>query len=113
MDAILFGVKISVIAFVIVFVALILVYYVITSFKYLDRWLARTAKPEHPVTVKTEDGIITPEMIAAISAAIAVTISKKFIIKKVRYRSGRQDTIWTVGGRATMMSTRTAAERRS
>jgi Na+-transporting methylmalonyl-CoA/oxaloacetate decarboxylase gamma subunit len=59
------------------------------------------AAPSQP----TSSGI-APEVMAAISAAVAITTQKRFRIKRIRYREAPPLGVWSRQGRITIMTSR-------
>ena len=115
MDTLLFGVKISIIGFSIVFIALVIVAFVISLLEKFDLWINRAkkiTKSDQTAMEETPADGVTPELIAVITAAITAATYKKFVVKRIRYRSGQPELSWSKDGRATIMATRSAAERR-
>lgn len=53
-------------------------------------------------SVSTEE--FSPELIAAISAAVTVAIGKKTHVKSIQYRATRPTAGWSMQGRMTVMS---------
>lgn len=115
MDGLILGLKISVIGFSIVFIALTIIMYAISSFSLIDQWVAEREKKKTAVKKELMDNRgpgIPLEVIAVITAAITTATYKKFVIKRIKYRSSPAETSWTKEGRAMIMATRSAAERR-
>ncbi len=61
-------------------------------------------------TAATSD-VIAPEIVAAITAAVAATIGKRARVKHIRYRRTRPETGWSVQGRMTIMDSHAAKRR--
>lgn len=116
MNEILFGAKISVIGFSIVFLALIAVALVLGFLSRLDEMLeksmqkAEAAKAGKDSTDVEKPPIVldrtelSPEDVAVITAAVAVAIDKRFRIQRIRFRSPFQKSSWSVHGRTTVMA---------
>jgi len=110
-DPMAFGIQISIIGLVVVFSALSLISILIGTvlgrvdqwWEQLLQWRTRPAvEAETPAEIPA--GELSPELLAAISAAIAVTIDKKVRIKAIRYRRTPAAASWSVQGRATIMA---------
>lgn len=111
MEDLIYGLKISAIGITVVFVALILIAWVVSLFQALDR----ENKPKPPSKKKEETkptiveekevspNELPPDVIAVISAAVAVSVGKAKI-KRIRYRSTPSDPSWVEHGRVTIMA---------
>ena len=112
MDLFMLGVQITVIGLTVVFIALALLAWILSYFDNIDAWITNRktktqAQPTEAVAEKSVDQGISPEIIAAISAAVAVAIGGKAKIKHVRYRRQMADPTWQTQGRATIMASHT------
>lgn len=110
MDVLMDGVVLAVIGILVVFVALALVALVVSNLKHVDRWAGRAFNHQHaappPQTstlTSAPADTLPPELVAVISAAVAVAIDKRVKIKRIRYRR-RPAPTWQTQGRATIMA---------
>ncbi len=67
----------------------------------LERRQQRTSEP---VVAATSPEELSPELVAAISAAVTVALRKKTRIKSIQYRAARPTAGWSMQGRMTVMS---------
>jgi len=112
MDIFILGVQITVIGLTVVFVALALLAWILSYFDNIDAWVSKRRTKSQIQSTKavaenTVDEGISPEIIAAISAAVAVATGGKAKIKHVRYRRQMADPNWQTQGRATIMASHT------
>jgi hypothetical protein len=103
METLLYGVKISIISLGVVFVVAFLLQWLISFFVYLDQRLSIRSVPGR----EPAGDELSPELVAVISAAVAVALDKKVRIKHIRYRYKEIETMWTVQGRAMIMASHT------
>jgi sodium pump decarboxylase gamma subunit len=111
MSALIQGVQIAVVGMGVVFIALTGISIILSYFYLLDQIVDRGKAKKPEVSQKTSEptpalspaGEISPQLIAVISAAVAVAIEQKVQIKHIRYRRGPADQTWAVQGRATVM----------
>ena len=101
-----FALRVTAIAMTVVFSSLIVISFTIGLFKHLK---IATAKEENisPVVTKEKEShiqVFSPELIAAISAAVTVVIDKKFQIKKIHYRNAPPESNWNKQGVASIMA---------
>lgn len=101
MEQFIFGLKLTAIGMSVVFVALITVQLVLNLFKRLDRRSTAVAEPAAE-SAPTEG--LSPEVMAAIAAAVTLTVGKKARIKRIQYRSTRPERGWAMQGRMTIMA---------
>ena len=109
MDVFIFGMQITVIGLTVVFIALALLAWILGFFDKIDAWFterrAKSADKSAKVALDTPAGDgISPEIIAVISAAVAVATGGRAKIKLVRYRRQAADPTWQMQGRATIMA---------
>ena len=109
MDIFIFGVEITVVGLTVVFFALALLAWILSYFDRIDNWVSNRQSKSQGTTVgsvaeKSVDEGISPEIIAAISAAVTVAIGRKVKIKHVRYRRQAANPTWQTQGRATIMA---------
>lgn len=107
MNALTFGFKISAIGFSIVFFALIVISIALPLLRHLDEWInqSKSKKKRKLSSVdKTTSDEISPEIVAVISAAVAIAISKKYKIRRIQRR--QRENIWSKQGRITHMISR-------
>ncbi len=105
------GTQIAVVGLVVVFTALTGISIILSYFHLLDKMFDRSSAKEPkaetsapaPTPALSSAGEITPELIAVISAAVAVAIEQKVQIKHIRYRRSPADQTWAIQGRATVM----------
>ncbi|NUM33185.1 MAG: OadG family protein [Candidatus Brocadiae bacterium] len=105
-EELVFAFRITVIAMTVVYISLILVAGIIGLFKKLNKVSMQPA-PAHTTEVKVEEKYphdLPPELLAVISAAVAVAIDKKFQIKKLRYRNAPPENNWSKQGVASIMA---------
>ena len=81
----------------VVFIGLLLITVMVGLFKYVP-WFKNS--PTAPIRKPDE---VPEEIIAAITAAVAVAIDKKFKIKRIRYRSSPEN-VWSKQGIATIIA---------
>ncbi|RMH74001.1 MAG: hypothetical protein D6675_00990 [Gemmatimonadetes bacterium] len=106
MEDILYGVKISAIGISIVFGALIVIAWILSLFDRVDTLLTRSKSPQTGDASVVSDSVhgVSPEVVAAISAAVLAAYGKARI-RKIRYRSGPAEaSSWSIQGRATVMA---------
>lgn len=120
-----FGLEVTLIGNLVVFSALVLVWQIMDAFRtslwglperlmMLIRYLlTKKQKLPAPVARQVETtpvistppaGTISPDIVAAITAAIAVTIDKKFMITRIRYRQQPPEGAWNKHGIASIMT---------
>jgi sodium pump decarboxylase gamma subunit len=112
MDVFIFGIEITVVGLTVVFIALALLAWILSYFDRIDNWVTNHRSKSQDAMVesaaeKPVDEGISPEIIAAISAAVAVAIGSKVKIKHVRYRRQTANPTWQTQGRATIMASHT------
>lgn len=122
-ELLIFGAEITVIGLMVVFSALILVTLMLVVLDRLKPWLERLEKvvlhahshdyPEaataEPVATPAEEmpaDAVSPEIVVAISAAVALALGSQVRIKRIRYRAGQPDMTWSVHGRSRALSNR-------
>lgn len=124
-QALIDGAQIAVLGMTVVFSALVLISLIIANFDNLEKIIkikpyehghghghsaaapkkeAKKSTSEQPTEV-VEEGI-SPQVIAALSAAIAVATEKKVRITRVRYRREPAQPTWAAQGRTAIMSGR-------
>ena len=104
MNDLIFALKISAIGLSVVFIGLILISWFVGLLRFLDHPKTFLASNQPVESEKAEEiAHLSPKLIAAISAAVAVTIDKKFQIKRIRYRTGPQQMSWSKQGISTIM----------
>lgn len=93
----------------VVFSGLVLLFVLMTLFKQADQSLAerRAARMSNlptptPAPDESTDAI-HPEIIAAISASVALAVGKKVRIQRIRYRTAPVGSSWSRQGRVTIM----------
>ncbi len=102
----IFSLQLTIIGMGVVFFALTLIIYVLKLADRLTPWLVKlggTGKHGHAAPVETPD-VLAPEVMAVISAAVAVAIGKRTRIRRIRYRSAQPGAAWSVQGRASIMA---------
>lgn len=110
-----YGIKISVVGFSIVFIALIVVAFVVKLLQNVDNWL-KPKSTKSPSKQKASDegdeGEMSPELIAAISAAVAVAIDTRHKITRIRYRAEPGQSSWSVAGRTSILASHNIRRRK-
>ncbi len=89
------------IAIFISFLVALLIKGLYLTMNLVERRQQRTPEPIAPAPSGEE---LSPELIAAISAAVTVALGKKTRLKHVQYRATRPTTGWSMQGRMTVMS---------
>ena len=111
-DVLIFGLQITVVGLTVVFIALALLAWMLSYFDRIDAWFTKRRTQSEDKAAKSavegpiEEGI-SPEIIAVISAAVAVATDGKAKIKHVRYRRQAANPTWQMQGRATIMASHT------
>jgi Na+-transporting methylmalonyl-CoA/oxaloacetate decarboxylase gamma subunit len=112
-NVLVFGVQVSILGISVVFLALALIIFAMKLLDRLTPWLIkRFGVSEHGHSHASEisapavepDEVISPEVMVAISAAVAVAIGKRARITRIRYRSAQPGGAWSVQGRMTVMA---------
>jgi sodium pump decarboxylase gamma subunit len=112
-----FGIQITITGLVVVFTALVSVGIIVTLFQRINQPksetktsapapAARTAAPSEQAaaTPEASNGSMSPEVAAAIAAAVTISLRKKVRIHRVQYRSGPLETAWSRQGRYAIMT---------
>lgn len=106
MEQFIYGLKISIIAMAVVYLALAVIACIITIFRKLDKSLPDAIHPGKP-RMPPDRREISPEALAVIMAAVAVATDKRGHVKRIRYSSAPQENSWSVEGRITIMASHT------
>ncbi len=122
MEDIIFALELTATGLVVVFSALVSVALIVKLFQQIDRPKPPTVAPAAPPrqesappaqlassVPESDDGTISPEVAAAIAAAVAIATSRKGRIRRIRYRSpqstaGAAETAWSRQGRVSIMT---------
>lgn len=112
-----FGIEITITGLVVVFTALVSVGLIVTVFQRINQPTseaetsaapaAKTAAPATQAAAKLEasnNGSMSPEVAAAIAAAVTISLRKKVRIHRIQYRSGPLETAWSRQGRYAIMT---------
>jgi sodium pump decarboxylase gamma subunit len=111
-NLLIFGLQLTIIGMGVVFTALTLIIYVLKLMDRLTPWLVKLGgsgahghghEDQAVAPTETLEGL-SPEVMAAISAAVAVAIGKRARVRRIRYRSAQPGTAWSVQGRASIMA---------
>ncbi|MDM8528069.1 OadG family protein [Anaerolineales bacterium HSG24] len=108
--ALMTGLKITLIGMSVVFFALAVITVILSNFDRLDQMITIAPHVHAPpkregdsiIISDEDDEVISPEIVAVISAAISVAIDKKVRIKRIRYRHKITDN-WQAQGRTDIM----------
>jgi len=113
-EDLLFSFRITVIAMSVVFIALIIIAFVMVLFKNINKPSPRmiSSGAEGKIEEKYPQDIST-ELLAAITAAVAIAIDKRFKIKKLRYRSAVPESSWKKQGVASIMASHAISKHKS
>jgi Na+-transporting methylmalonyl-CoA/oxaloacetate decarboxylase gamma subunit len=113
-NLLLYGLQLTIIGMGVVFTALTLIIYVLKLTDRLTPWLVKlggagghghTHEHEEKVVAPTETpGVLSPEVMTAIAAAVVVAVGKRARIRRIRYRSVQPGSAWSVQGRASIMA---------
>lgn len=113
-NLLVFGLQLTIIGMGVVFTALTLIIYTLKLMDRLTPWLVKLGgSGEHghghehtqQIAAPTETtGVLAPEVMAAISAAVLVAVGQRARIRRIRYRSAQPGTAWSVQGRASIMA---------
>jgi Na+-transporting methylmalonyl-CoA/oxaloacetate decarboxylase gamma subunit len=108
-NLLIFGLQLTIIGMGVVFTALTLIIYVLKLSDRLSPWLVKLGGSGHghgeEAAVPAETpGALAPEVMAAIAAAVVVAVGKRARIQRIRYRSARPGSAWSVQGRASIMA---------
>lgn len=110
-NLLVFGLQITILGMGVVFAALTLIIYVLKLTERLTPWLEKFGGSGHGHGHQAETaapaetpGALTPEVMAAISAAVVVAVGKRGRIRRIRYRSTQPGAAWAVQGRASIMA---------
>lgn len=113
-DPMSFGIQITIIGLIVVFISLALIAVIIgVVLGRVDEWFVQLkrsqskAKEAEAPLVELPADQLSPELLAVISAAVTVAIDKKIRIKMIRYRRVPAQPTWSVQGRATIMASHT------
>lgn len=109
-NLLIFGLQLTIIGMGVVYFALTLIIYTLKLFDRLNPWLVKLGGSGHGHGHEEESaapaetpGALSPEVMAAISAAIVVAVGKRARITRIRYRSATPGSAWSVQGRASIM----------
>lgn len=102
MNDLIFALKISAVGLSVVFIGLILISWLVGLLRFLDRPKVLSSSSK-PITTTESASQLSPKLVAVISAAVAVSIDKRFQIKRIRYRTGPQQMTWSKQGISTIM----------
>jgi sodium pump decarboxylase gamma subunit len=115
-DALAVGLRLTVTGMVVVFSGLVLLFLLMQGFQHFDQWLEkqktrkqkrrqrkRGAAPSPSPATESPEGAVPPEVLAAISAAVALATDRKVRIKRIRYRAP-SEAAWSRQGRVTIMA---------
>lgn len=122
-QALIDGAQIAILGMTVVFSALVLISLIIANFDNLEKVIKikpyehghghgapapkkAEKKPAQEEPTETVEEGISPQVIAALSAAIAVATEKKVRITRVRYRREPAQPTWAAQGRTAIMSGR-------
>lgn len=110
-DTLIFGLQMALVGMVVVFVALVAITLLVNYFDRVDHWIHRTKPEAVPVVEEVPPALaepvgdgLAPEIIAAVSVAVNEAITKKVVIRRIRYRRQPASAAWQVQGRATIMA---------
>lgn len=118
MENIFLALQLTAVGMSVVFVGLTLLVVLLTLFQRLDHWLTQSkatkqaqsdqaradqARAAAPVAGMHSEGV-APEVIVALSAAVAIGLSKKVRIHRIRYLGGQPETAWSRQGRISIMA---------
>lgn len=108
-EALGIALQLTIVGMSVVFLALTLLVLLLTLFKRLDAQLSRPKEVIDQIDVAKTPSIpvsteeLAPELLAAISAAVAVATTKKIRITRIRYRGERPEPAWSRQGRTAIM----------
>jgi Na+-transporting methylmalonyl-CoA/oxaloacetate decarboxylase gamma subunit len=109
MQDLVFGAQLTVTGMAVVFTGLFLLFILMTISQRLHQWASTNSPPavSHPVPSTLSPDTIPPEVVVAIAAAAASTLGKPVRVKRIRYRTGPAETVWSKQGRITIMGSHT------
>ncbi|OQY27555.1 MAG: hypothetical protein B6244_10265 [Candidatus Cloacimonetes bacterium 4572_55] len=107
-NVILYSMKVSVIGFLVVFLALIIVALMIRVLASVDFQEEKKPKPhsENKLMPMSNREEISPEIIAIISAAVTVAIDKKYKVRRIRLHKRGRGQSWSMQGQMSVMGSR-------
>lgn len=96
-----------------VFISLLLLAGMIKLFQTADEWLNRRRIREYSEKVETHkvDDALNDEIVAVISAAVATTIKKRIVVRKIRFLDNRPSGAWATTGRLNIMGSHLVQKR--
>jgi len=109
-EQLIWGLEVTVMGMVVVFIALVLVsgslgiFRAIGNSKKKMKHLPKQNKNIAPTATPMQDDGISPEIIAAISAAVAVVLDSRYQVKRIRYQKVERNHPWKLQGIASIMN---------
>ncbi len=109
------GVSLSVLALGIVVVTFVVLILAVRVIRWADERLNALRIAEYAQKVETHQiaDDVNDEIVAVITAAVAATLKRPVIVRKVRFLSTETEPAWAVTGRLNIMASHAIAKRKS
>lgn len=107
-ESLIVGVRLTVVGMIVVFMGLGILVILLSLFQRIDQWMSQPKTEDTPSTT-VSPGALTPELVAALSAAAVMALGKPVRIHRIRYHPDgpRYGTEWARQGRLTVMGSHT------
>jgi sodium pump decarboxylase gamma subunit len=109
------AVLLLVVGMAVVFSALLLLAGMIRLLEWADRRINAVRIRTYATKVETHqvDDDVNDEIVAVITAAIATTLRKPVVVRKIRFLSSGSEPAWAVTGRLNIMASHAITKRKS
>jgi sodium pump decarboxylase gamma subunit len=114
-EPIIQSLSLSVLAFGIVFVTFIVLVLAVRVIRWADERTnaLRIAEYAEKVATHQVDDEVNDEIVAVITAAVAATLRKPVVVRKIRFLTTESEAAWAVTGRLNIMASHAIAKRKS
>jgi sodium pump decarboxylase gamma subunit len=113
-DPIFQSISLSVLALGIVLVTFIVLILAVRVIRWADERLnsLRIAEYAQKVELHQIEDEMNDEIVAVITAAVAATLKKPVVVRKIRFLSAESEPAWAVTGRLNIMASHAVAKRK-